>query len=112
LQNIRRIDEPPRGGACVGQDPEIWFPMADKSEPGKFSENYRQARVDAEKAKKICSACKIKFDCLSYALYHEMFGIWGGATERERRIMRRELKIIPIPRVPLNILLPNTKSTQ
>jgi hypothetical protein len=106
MKAIRRIDELPRGGTCVGQDPEIWFPMADKSQPGQFSQNYRKAREDTETAKKICSTCKIKTECLSYALYHEMFGIWGGATERERHKIRKQLNIIPIPRVPVNLLLP------
>lgn len=103
---IRRIDELPRGGACVGKNPEIWFPLADKTEPGQFSQKYRQAKADTETAKKICSECAIRIDCLSYALYHEMFGIWGGATERERYKIRKQLNIIPVPRVPVNILLP------
>lgn len=107
---IRRIDELPRGGKCTGHDPELWFPMADKSQPGSFSENYRKARADTEAAKKICSACHIKTECLSYALYHEMFGIWGGATERERHKMRKQLNIVPVPRIPVNLLFLPTRT--
>ncbi len=112
MQNIRRIDEIPRGGKCTGHDPGIWFPMADKSEPGKFSENYREAKMQTEQAKQICSTCKIKVECLSYALYHEMFGIWGGATERERHKMRRDLNIVPVPRIPVNLLFSSVQSSK
>lgn len=107
---IRRVDELPRGGDCVGHNPDLWFPMADKSQPGLFSENYRKARADTELAKQICATCKIKTDCLSYGLYHEMFGIWGGATERERHKIRKQLNIIPIPRTPVNLLFLSTRN--
>ena len=42
-------------------------------------------------AKKICSECKVKEECLEYAVERkERFGIWGGKSERERRAIRRE----------------------
>lgn len=107
---IRRIDEPPRGGACVGHDPNMWFPMADKSQPGLFSENYRKARADTEMAKQICETCNLKADCMSYGLFHEMFGIWGGTTERERQKIRKQLNIIPIPRIPVNLLFVSARN--
>lgn len=41
-------------------------------------------------AKQVCAACPVSAKCLEYALTHdERFGIWGGASERERRRMRR-----------------------
>jgi WhiB family redox-sensing transcriptional regulator len=37
-----------------------------------------------------CAACPVAGDCLEYALAHgEIFGIWGGTSERERRRIRR-----------------------
>lgn len=37
-------------------------------------------------AKRICAGCPVKEPCLEYALYHHIHhGIWGGASERERR---------------------------
>jgi hypothetical protein len=104
MKAISRIDELPRGGDCAGHDPDIWFPMADKSEPGEFSRKIREAKLNTEIAKKICSTCHIRQECLSYSLYHEMFGIWGGATERERQKIRKQLNIVPIPRIPVNLL--------
>src|SRR3954466_12359838 len=41
-------------------------------------------------AKKICTGCEVKAQCLEYALSNdERFGIWGGLSERERRRLRR-----------------------
>jgi WhiB family transcriptional regulator, redox-sensing transcriptional regulator len=104
VQGIRRIDLPPRDGDCKGQDPRIWYPHADRSEPGKFAEKYRIAAAQTASAKNICNSCPVQLDCLSYAMYHEPYGIWGGLTEREREQLRRKLKISIIPRDPVNTL--------
>ena len=107
MESVSRVDVMPRGGKCTGHNPNMWFPMADKSQPGQFSDNYKQARADTQTAKQICATCEIKIECLSYALYHEMFGIWGGTSERERHRMRRQMNIVPVPKIPFNILLPH-----
>lgn len=40
-------------------------------------------------AKAICNDCSIRADCLEWALDNsERWGIWGGASERERRRIR------------------------
>jgi WhiB family transcriptional regulator, redox-sensing transcriptional regulator len=40
-------------------------------------------------AKMICNNCQVRGDCLTYALEHgERFGVWGGLSERERRLLR------------------------
>ena len=37
-------------------------------------------------AKRVCSRCPVRAECLEYALAHdERFGVWGGLSERERR---------------------------
>ncbi|WP_051939796.1 WhiB family transcriptional regulator [Phaeacidiphilus oryzae] len=43
------------------------------------------------RAKAVCMGCPVRTECLAYALDHRVeFGVWGGATERERRaILRR-----------------------
>jgi WhiB family transcriptional regulator, redox-sensing transcriptional regulator len=42
-------------------------------------------------AKSICSMCHVQTVCLEYALSHrEKEGVWGGATERERRRILRQ----------------------
>lgn len=41
-------------------------------------------------AQRICADCPVRTDCLEYALGHnEDHGVWGGASERERRRIRR-----------------------
>jgi WhiB family redox-sensing transcriptional regulator len=41
-------------------------------------------------AKRICSACVVRTECLSHALDQRIeHGVWGGMTERERRALLR-----------------------
>jgi WhiB family transcriptional regulator, redox-sensing transcriptional regulator len=62
--------------ACKGVDPDIFYPASDE---------------DAEEAKAICAQCPVREACLEYALANrERDGVWGGATERERRRMIRQ----------------------
>ncbi|QCU78644.1 WhiB family transcriptional regulator [Citricoccus sp. SGAir0253] len=60
---------------CAQTDPEAFFP-----EKGGSTRD----------AKKVCSACTVRSECLEYALGNdERFGIWGGLSERERRRLRK-----------------------
>ena len=60
---------------CAQTDPEAFFP-----EKGGSTRD----------AKKICTTCDVRSQCLDYALQNdERFGIWGGLSERERRKLRR-----------------------
>lgn len=62
--------------ACRGIDPDVFYPPSDE---------------EADEAKAICSMCPVWETCLEYALAHrEREGIWGGATERERRRIIRQ----------------------
>src|SRR5262245_14044221 len=44
-----------------------------------------------ELAQRVCAGCSVRVECLEYALLHRIeHGVWGGASERERRrILRR-----------------------
>lgn len=60
---------------CAQTDPEAFFP-----EKGGSTRD----------AKKICTSCEVRNQCLEYALENdERFGIWGGLSERERRKLRK-----------------------
>ena len=62
--------------ACSGLEPEVFYPVSDEQ---------------AEEAKAICRECPVREPCLEYALTNrEREGVWGGATERERRRMVRQ----------------------
>jgi WhiB family redox-sensing transcriptional regulator len=43
-----------------------------------------------EQAKSVCARCPVRAECLAYALDNGLdHGIFGGATEAERRAVRR-----------------------
>jgi WhiB family redox-sensing transcriptional regulator len=45
----------------------------------------------AHEAKSICAECDVRVSCLEHALaVREKDGVWGGATERERRRIIRQ----------------------
>ncbi|MBG6239569.1 WhiB family redox-sensing transcriptional regulator [Mycetocola sp. CAN_C7] len=60
---------------CAQTDPEAFFP-----EKGGSTRD----------AKRICTSCEVRSQCLEYALENdERFGIWGGLSERERRKLKK-----------------------
>ncbi|RLP76005.1 WhiB family transcriptional regulator [Mycetocola tolaasinivorans] len=60
---------------CAQTDPEAFFP-----EKGGSTRD----------AKRICTSCEVRAQCLEYALSNdERFGIWGGLSERERRKLKK-----------------------
>lgn len=62
--------------ACRGLDPAVFYPPSDE---------------EADEAKAICGVCPVREPCLEHALANrEREGIWGGATERERRRLIRQ----------------------
>jgi WhiB family redox-sensing transcriptional regulator len=64
--------------ACNGLDPDMFFP--DESD-----------ELAEYEAKAVCGNCVIRVACLEYSLEaKEAYGIWGGATERERRRILRQ----------------------
>ena len=66
-----------RDAACAGTDVETFYP--DKGE-------------SPQPAKRICRTCEVRAECLEYALeLGERFGVWGMATERERRRLSKLL---------------------
>jgi len=63
-------------GACNGLDPAVFFPDSEEL---------------AHEAKSICAECDVRVSCLEHALaVREKDGVWGGATERERRRIIRQ----------------------
>lgn len=62
---------------CGQTDPEAFFPEKGGS---------------TREAKRICSRCEVRADCLTAALLDdERFGIRGGLSERERRKLLRSM---------------------
>lgn len=67
--------------ACRDTDPDLFFPMGTTG----------PAIEQIEKAKAVCMDCLVKRECLEYALStNQESGIWGGTSEEERRVLRRQ----------------------
>lgn len=50
-----------------------------------------QAAVQIEDAKAVCVECPVRQECLEYAITtNQEYGIWGGTSEEERRVLRRK----------------------
>ncbi len=69
-----------RSAACRGCDVELFFPVG--------TTGPAVDQIDAAKA--VCRHCPVRVDCLDFALVtNQEAGVWGGATEDERRRLRR-----------------------
>jgi WhiB family transcriptional regulator, redox-sensing transcriptional regulator len=67
-------------GACRHSDPELFFPVT-------FS---GPAAGQVARAKAVCRRCPVRDQCLEFALDSgQAFGVWGGMTGEERRLIRR-----------------------
>lgn len=65
---------------CRGSHPSIFFPS---DGPG------------VELAHSVCIGCEVRSECLEYALENRIeHGVWGGASERERRRILRSRRLM------------------
>jgi len=67
-------------GACIGVDPDIFFPSRGSSS------------TVVPIAKKICASCEVKTLCLAEGTITSDGGIWGGECERSRKDIRKAFK--------------------
>jgi WhiB family redox-sensing transcriptional regulator len=50
--------------------------------------------VGVDVARRICAECPVQAPCLEYALVERIdHGVWGGASERERRRILRQRRL-------------------
>ncbi|MGH9101707.1 MAG: WhiB family transcriptional regulator [Acidimicrobiales bacterium] len=67
--------------ACKGPQAATFFP------PPHFERKEEKAQREG-RAKAICAGCRVRVDCLDYALrIKEPHGIWGGLNESERKTL-------------------------
>lgn len=67
---------------CKDMNPSLFFPSDG---------------VGVEVARRICADCSVRQPCLEYALFNKIdHGVWGGASERERRRIARRRRIGPV----------------
>ena len=62
--------------ACVGADPDQFFP----DEEGKSS---------SKSARKVCAVCPVAAQCAEFGVRNREYGIWGGLTDKQRDEVRR-----------------------
>jgi WhiB family redox-sensing transcriptional regulator len=66
--------------SCRQEDPELFFPLVPAG-PGL---------AQIERAKAVCARCQVRAECLRFAMETvQDHGVWGGASEEERRALRR-----------------------
>ena len=64
------------GAECRGLDVRLFYPDSGKG---------------SGPAQRVCASCPVRAACLEHALeVGEPHGVWGGATEDERRAIRRQ----------------------
>jgi WhiB family redox-sensing transcriptional regulator len=69
--------------ACLSAEPELFFPAASAGLDDR----------QVERAKAVCKVCPVRRECLQFALAtRQSHGVWGGMSERERRVAR-----MPVP---------------
>ncbi|MEU9171146.1 WhiB family transcriptional regulator [Streptomyces sp. NPDC048420] len=69
-----------RRAACVGEDPELFFPVGTEG----------PALRDLAAAKSVCARCPVVPECLEWALDSgQTSGVWGGTCEQERDALLR-----------------------
>jgi WhiB family redox-sensing transcriptional regulator len=67
--------------ACRDLDPNMFFPV------GVTGPAIDQIAA----AKSICAECPVRTECLDFAITsNQEFGVWGGTSEDERRVLRRQ----------------------
>ena len=66
---------------CRDLDPDLFFPVGVTG--GAVDQ------IDA--AKEFCDICPSQNQCLEFAVTtNQEYGVWGGTTEDERRVLRRQ----------------------
>jgi WhiB family transcriptional regulator, redox-sensing transcriptional regulator len=65
--------------SCRGPESQLFFPPS-------LPERREEREVREARAKRICTECPVREECLEFAIrMREPHGIWGGLTEAERR---------------------------
>lgn len=71
--------------ACKGVDPNVFVPNEGRGMTG---------RTTYSKARDYCNRCNVVNECLLFALTEHMeFGMFGGTTPRERRNIKKTVRL-------------------
>lgn len=78
-------------GLCRGMNPDLFFPL--RGGRGTTTSTYL-AKATCNEGGVGGRPCPCRVECLEWALHHELFGVWGGVSERQRRRIRHDRNII------------------
>lgn len=67
---------------CAYTDPEEFFP--------ENIENKRMRRTVPHALEQLCGQCRVKDQCLEFAMEHDLIGIWGGTTDYTRDQLKKQ----------------------
>jgi WhiB family redox-sensing transcriptional regulator len=75
-----REDQWRDNAACASVNPDLFFPVGVTG----------PAVSQIASAKAVCTGCEAKDECLEFAITtNQEYGVWGGTSEEERRVLRR-----------------------
>src|SRR5579871_4104241 len=89
------VEQGPIGGLWMRQGSEMWQvkaacrgPHAAVFFPPSHAERKEEKASREIRAKAICDQCRVRGECLDYAIrIREPHGIWGGLNEVERKMV-------------------------
>lgn len=75
---------------CKGQPTGFFYPQEDEDRVHHYT-----------LAIKFCERCEVRQECLDFSIeHHEFHGMWGGLSERQRRLEARRRGVTwPRPKV-------------
>jgi WhiB family redox-sensing transcriptional regulator len=77
-------------GACRDLDDGLFFHPPNERGLARLRRDQR--------AKQICAGCVVRVECADYAIRsREPYGVWGGLTEEERRLIYRAIPLVDFP---------------
>lgn len=81
LPEVPKPDQWRLQASCRSVDPDLFFPVG--------STGLALDQIDS--AKQVCQRCPVSGPCLEFALAtNQDNGVWGGTSEDERRMLRRQ----------------------
>lgn len=81
---MSQVPYPPLDGTepCRQWNPDFYYPTKDTA----------SLTIQAV-ITRTCGSCHVQQECLTWGLHHENYGYWGGVGPKERKRMRRALRI-------------------
>ena len=78
--------------SCRDIGTEVFFPV--EGPEGNFRNTKQEDPEILSMIKSLCSGCVERKHCFEWALHNERYGIWGGYTAQELRLIRKKRNIV------------------